>query len=68
VSARIGGMGAVAPMVAGRRLAGWSRRGQKPWPVKLGPARPGQQSKSTKDSTAPKIEANKRGGRSWNAL
>ena len=38
--ASIGGLGAVAPMVAGRQRAGFTRRGLKPWLTKASVARP----------------------------
>jgi hypothetical protein len=61
-----GGMGAVAPMKTGRQLTGWSRRGQRPWPVKAGPARPGQQTGGLRARAQAPSQPN-RGGRSWNA-
>lgn len=60
-----GGMGAVAPMATGRQRAGWSRRGQRPWPVKGGPSRPGQQNSGLRGPV--QVLETPRGGRSWNA-
>ena len=63
-----GGMGAMAPMGTGRQPSGWSRRGRKLWPVKAGPARPGQQKTGMRGPMQVGLHGPKaRGGRSWNA-